>query len=54
MQKYLDVKISFTAKGGDNSLLDINDHLRPENAIITKEIFSIFQRNYWKQYYLRG
>ena len=29
------VKHSVTAKQGDPSLLDINNHLRPENTIVT-------------------
>ena len=40
-----EVKLSVTLKGTDFSLININDHLRPENAVIREEVVRRFNNN---------
>ena len=48
-----DIKISMTSKWEDPSLLDIYNHLKSENTVITKKLLQILITGY-KQYLLRG
>ena len=54
--KIMDVpeaKISVTSKRGYPSLVDINDHLRPWNIVITKELGRKFDKNSLDLYSLK-
>ena len=44
-------QLSVTLKSEDPSLLDINNHLRPENTIITKELVKKFKTTHYNSYF---